>query len=81
MKNIILIILAVITLNSCGLDLGGDYGWKYNIIDNRGIVYHTNFYNKTGDGCLLFNDEPGTDNTPGTPIMLCGNYTIIQVKR
>lgn len=79
MKNMILILLAVITLNSCSLDK--DYGWKYNIIDNRGVVYHANFYNETGDGCILFNDEPGEDNTPGTPVMLCGNYSVIQVKK
>ena len=39
-----------------------------------------NFYNENEDGCIMFNDRPGTDNTPGTPTILCGNYTIRKMK-
>ena len=42
--------------------------------------FYCNLYNKTGDGCIMFNDEPGKDNTPGTPTILCGNYSIRKMK-
>ena len=77
MKKLILILTATIVLSSCS-EYSGNY--KYFIIDNRGMVYECNFYNENEDGCIMFNDRPGTDNTPGTPTILCGNYTIRKMK-
>ena len=72
--NIIIFLLLVISFTSC--ECNCDY--KYTITDNRGIVYYCNFYNKTEDGCILFNNMPGVNNEPGTPIIVCGNYTITE---
>ena len=77
MKKLILILTATIVLSSCS-EYSGNY--KYFIIDNRGMVYECNFYNENEDGCIMFNDRPGKDNTPGTPTILCGNYTIRKMK-
>ena len=63
-------------LFSC--EYSGNY--KYIIIDNRGEVYECNFYDENEDGCVMFNDEPGKNNEPGTPTILCGNYTIRKMK-
>lgn len=54
--------------------------YKYLIKDQRGNYYLCNFYNKTKDGCIMFNDKPGYNNTPGFPTRLCGNYTIKKLK-
>jgi hypothetical protein len=75
MKKLILILTAVIVVSSC--EYSGNH--KYVIYDNRGITYECDFYNKTGDGCIMFN-EPSEDNTPGTPTILCGNYSIRKMK-
>ena len=77
MKKLILILTTAIVVSSCD---EGSGNYNYLIVDNRGIVYYCNLYNKTGDGCIMFNDEPGKDNTPGTPTILCGNYTIRKMK-
>lgn len=50
------------------------------IVDNRGNYFYTNVYNETGNGCILFNDEPGKDGTPGKPTVICGNYSIQSLK-
>ena len=76
MKKLILILTAVIVVSSC--EYSGNH--KYVIYDNIGIIYECDFYNKTGDACIMFNDEPGEDNTPGTPTILCGNYSIRKMK-
>ena len=77
MKKLILILTTAIVVSSCS-EYSGKY--KYFIIDNRGMVYECNFYNENEDGCIMFNDRPGKDNTPGTPTILCGNYTIRKMK-
>jgi hypothetical protein len=53
---------------------------KYTITDAHGNRYTADFYNKTGDGCVLFNDkscECTDESSPGNPIMICGSYTIV----
>jgi len=77
MKKLILILTTAIVVSSCD---GGSGNYKYVIYDNRGMVYECNFYNENEDGCVMFNDRPGQDNTPGKPTILCGNYTIIKLK-
>jgi hypothetical protein len=69
----LLLILAII-LSSCTSK------YKYLIKDKRGDHYLCNFYNKTSDGCILFNDKPGYDNTPGFPTRLCPPYTVKKLK-
>lgn len=73
MKKLLLISL-IAFLTSCTSK------YKYLIKDQRGDYYLCNFYNKTKDGCIMFNDKPGYDNTPGFPTRLCGNYTIKELK-
>lgn len=73
MKKLIFIILFPLFI-SCNSK------YKYLIEDERGNYYFCNFYNKTKDGCLMFNDKPGYDNTPGYPTRLCGNYQIKKLK-
>ena len=77
MKKLILILTTVIVMSSCDRGIGN---YKYIIVDNRGVVYYCNLYNETGDGCIMFNDCPGVDNTPGKPTIICGNYTIKKLK-
>jgi hypothetical protein len=72
----ILVLFVGLSLYSCECDC--DY--KYLIYDNHGNVYQCNFYNENEDGCILFNDTPGENNDPGTPTIICGNYTIVQNK-
>jgi hypothetical protein len=70
MKKTILIGLIVL-MTSCTSK------YKYLITDHKGQYYLCNFYNKTGDGCILFNDKPGYNNKEtGFPTRLCGNYEI-----
>ena len=76
MKKLIFLLAVVATITSCSCDC--DY--NYLIVDNRGINYYANFYNKTGDGCIMFNNRPGINNTPGVPTIICGNYTIKELK-
>ena len=51
MKKTILIGLIVL-MTSCTSK------YKYLIKDHKGQYYLCNFYNKTGDDCILFNDKP-----------------------
>jgi hypothetical protein len=73
MKKLLLISLVVL-LTSCKSD------YKYLIEDDLGQYYLCNFYKKTGDGCILFNDKPGYNNEVGTPTRLCGEYEIKTLK-
>lgn len=77
MKKLILILTTTALLYSCE-DGSGKY--NYVIQDHRGMIYECNFYNENEDGCVMFNDRPGNDNTPGTPTIICGNYTIRKIK-
>jgi len=76
MKKLILILTTAIVVSSC--DCGGDY--KYFIRDNYGNRYYCNFYNENEDGCIMFNDRPGTNKTTGMPTIICGDYTIRKLK-
>jgi hypothetical protein len=76
MKKVIFII-AVATLSfSCGTNT------KYTIIGGDGRQYGADFYNKTGDCCIQFNDLGcgcgGEEDGPGKPTMLCGSYSIVE---
>lgn len=74
MKKTILIGLIVL-MTSCTSK------YKYLIKDHRGQYYLCNFYNKTGDGCILFNDKPGYNNKEtGFPTRICGDYEIKTLK-
>lgn len=75
--NTVIFLLLFISITSCE----SNYDYKYTIYDNRGIVYYCNFYNKNEDGCILFNNMPGVNNEPGTPTILCGNFTIEENKQ
>ena len=77
MKKLILILTTAIVVSSCG---ESSSNYKYLIYDNRGQIFECNFYNENEDGCIMFNNRPGQDNTPGTPTILCGNYTIQKMK-
>jgi hypothetical protein len=77
MKKLILILITTIVVFSCG---EGSGKYKYLILDNRGMIYECNFYNENEDGCIMFNNRPGENNTPGTPTIICGNYTIRKIK-
>jgi len=76
MKKIIVILITAILVTSC--EYKGKY--KYLIADSEGKVYECNFYNKRSNGCIMFNDKPGKDKTPGKPIIICGNYMIRKIK-
>lgn len=73
MKKLFLLSL-VILFTSCTSK------YNYLIKDKRGDYYLCNFYTKTKDGCIMFNDKPGYDNTPGFPTRLCGKYEIKKLK-
>ncbi len=73
MKNLIVITLIVL-LSSC------NHKYNYRIKDERGRVYLLNYYTKTGDGCILFNDKPGVYSMEGYPTRLCGKYKIKKLK-
>ena len=75
MKKTILIGLVVL-ITSCTSK------YKYLITDHKGQYYLCNFYNKTGDDCILFNDKPGynNNNNVGTPTRVCGDYEIKNLK-
>ena len=73
MKKLLLISF-IILLTSCTSK------YKYLIKDEKGSYYLCNFYNKTKDGCIMFNDKPGYGNMPGYPTRLCNNYKIIYLK-
>ena len=49
-------------------------------MDKNGNVYLCNFYTKSPDGCVMFNDKTGIYNTPGYPTRLCGDYEINKLK-
>lgn len=68
MKKLLLIL--IIILSSCSSK------YKYLIEDKGGNYYLCNVYNISGDGCIMFNDKPGYNNTPGIPTRLCKPYTI-----
>lgn len=70
----LIFITFILLLSSCKSE------FKYFIKDKNGKYYVCNFYNKTGDGCIMFNDKPGYDNTPGIPTKLCGWYEIKKLK-
>ncbi len=76
MYRILTTLALIFLVTSCGND--GNY--TYEIVDNRGHVFYANFYNKSGDGCLMFNNKPGRDNGPGNPTVICGNYSIYKIK-
>lgn len=69
-----LIIISLLILTSC------ESKFKYSIIDKNGDVYLCNFYTKSPDGCVMFNDKPGIYNTSGYPTRLCGDYEINKLK-
>ena len=74
MKKLILLGVMII-LSSCTSK------YKYLIKDHKGQYYLCNFYNKTDDGCILFNDKPGYNNkTTGFPTRLCRPYSIKKLK-
>ena len=77
MKKLILILTTSIVVSSCSENSSN---YKYVIYDNRGMLYECNLYNENENGCIMFNDRPGKDNTPGHPTMICGNYTIKKMK-
>ena len=54
--------------------------YKYMIKDERGNRYLCNVYNISGDGCIMFNDKPGYEGTPGYPTRVCKPYTIKKLK-
>ena len=54
--------------------------YKYKITNSRGNSFYCNFYNETSNGCILFNKNPGLNNTPGEPHMICGKYRIEKLK-
>ena len=73
MKRIVLIPLLLV-LFSCVPT------YKYKITTSIGDTFYCNFYNETGDECILFNKNPGLNNTPGEPFMFCGYYKIEKLK-
>lgn len=73
MKKLFLLSL-VILFTSCTSK------YKYLIKDKRGDSFYCNFYNETGDGCILFNKNLGLNNTPGDPYMICGKYKVEKLK-
>ena len=76
MKKLILLLAVVTVITSCSYN--GKY--KYAIYNDRGELYYANFYEENEDGCIMFNDCPGVDNTPGRPTIICGDYTIKKLK-
>jgi len=77
MKKLFLLLTISISLYSCD---SSESEYQYMIVDNRGNYFYTNVYNETGNGCILFNDEPGKDDTPGKPTVICGNYSLQSLK-
>ena len=69
MKTFTVISLMII-LFSCGPR------YQYRITSSNGQEYYCNFYNITGDSCVLFHKNQGLNNTPGEPYKLCGKYKI-----
>lgn len=76
MKKLILLLAVAASITSCSYDLK----YKYAIFNNRGELYYANFYEENEDGCIMFNNCPGLDNTPGEPTLICGDYTIRKLK-
>lgn len=76
MKKLILILTTAIVVSSCG----HNDKYTYLVKDIRGNRFYCNFYNETGNGCIMFNNEPGDNNTPGKPTVVCGSYTIQKLK-
>jgi len=74
MRRIVTIVIIVCMMFSCNRTNKN----KYTIIDSSGISYDANFYNKSSDGCIQFNDLQDTiSEGPGTPTIVCEPYTII----
>ena len=76
MKKLILILTTAIVVSSCSCN----YDYKYLILDNRGIDYYTNHYYQNEDGCIIFNNKPGENDSQVESIIICGNYTIKNLK-
>jgi major membrane immunogen (membrane-anchored lipoprotein) len=78
MKKIIVIIAAGTLLAACSRMNKN----RYTITDSRGIEYGANFYNKTEDGCIQFNDIGcgcgEMSEGSGEPTRICGSYTITE---
>jgi hypothetical protein len=78
LKKLIVIIAAVTVLTACS-QMNKN---RYTIIDSRGKEYGANFYHKTEDGCIQFNDIGcgcgEMSEGPGDPIRICGSYTITE---
>lgn len=72
--KIIALISILLVLYSCVPN------YKYKITNSKGETFYCNFYNETENGCVLFNKSPGLNNTPGEPYMICGKYTIENLK-
>jgi len=79
MKKLIVTIALATLMASCMSNKN-----KYTITAANGNQYGANFYNKTGDGCIQFNDiQCGCGDSaegPGIPTILCGSYTIVENK-
>jgi hypothetical protein len=79
MKKLIVTVALATLMASCTSNKN-----KYTITAANGTQYGANFYNKTGDGCIQFNDiQCGCGENkdyPGIPTILCGSYTIVENK-
>ncbi len=77
MKKLIVIITAISVLTACNINKN-----RYTIIDASGKEYGANFYHKTEDGCIQFNDIGcgcgEMSEGPGDPTRICGSYTITE---
>ena len=71
--KIIALISLLLTLYSCAPN------YKFKITTSRGDTFYCNFFNETENGCILFNKNPGLNNTPGEPYMFCGKYTVEKI--
>lgn len=67
-------IVLLFLLFSCGPK------YKYKIFDRKGEIYYCNTINVTNNGCVMFNNHPGLNNTPGIPTIICGYYRIKKLK-
>jgi hypothetical protein len=79
MKKLFVLVAVATIMTSCGKS---DY--KYTITDSTGTRYGADFYNETGEGCILFNDKNcgcSDSEGPGAPTRLCGSYTIVENKQ